>query len=469
MKKKTFIAILAVVFAVMAMPQNAVAKEKKVTYLGHEYQGEVDENNNPCGKGVMNVGGLIIEGFFDPNSAKEALVYKHDYINNPKTKYQGTVLFDESDGITLAAGGTYLFFIYYKVNSDNIINTSKDDGFWLNVKLTRDCSEINYDSFELDEMPVKDKFKPVFNFRDPDDLKELNPSELPFLLHLKMKSYYEKDKKQNDKLVPVKAFVYSDNYKKPDSVVNSKDDQGRIWNWKGSNSWSVIYPDSSFIVYNRDENTVKDLWKIGFPDGRVYECKKGHDISVGNGFRLEGSLWNGKFVKFKNSNSSLIPDYLFQSSNELDLYSDNYDLEKLSDIEVNKLIKENVFLAYNPKEIFIRNKDGKKIGLFKDGSYLSYAQKEANDKAEAKRQGAYWTKKLGFNPLGKPLKSIIKSGSSFAAIKEFYSQEGSIRFDLSIDHGSSKCYDIIDRLAYPQRNLGYIWVSGNKITTVAWH
>lgn len=125
MSKKTIkLLFAALLVVVMVMPHEAVAK--KVTYLGHYYNGKLNKNKVPEGKGEMNVGGLVIAGVFDDRVVTDAVVRIMDEIEGPHNcRFCGTVNYDESENITLNAGG--LFFTRYYNNrwgSETVISNS---------------------------------------------------------------------------------------------------------------------------------------------------------------------------------------------------------------------------------------------------------------------------------------------------------------------------------------------------------
>ena len=152
--------------------------------------------------------------------------------------------------------------------------------------------------------------------------------------------------------------------------------------------------------------------------------------------------------------------------------SEKYDYKSLSDNEVEKIIKEEVLPYLVDKtggnlKIYV----GSDIGLYENGKYTSYANKKAaEEKADNEAEKKFYAsiiKKLGFDPRGKANSSIIKPGVSFSAVKELYKHLKKFDFTLSIDHGSSKCYDIVGY--YSMTKKGYLWINGDKIKTVVWY
>ncbi len=129
---------------------------------------------------------------------------------------------------------------------------------------------------------------------------------------------------------------------------------------------------------------------------------------------------------------------------------------------------------------FYKPGNGTAIEAFYSGKfYPSYKELELVQRTEKKKAIqtilAPYIKRFGFNPDGLSYTQVIKSGRSFKLLCDWYSllrsnKKSYVQFTLSIDHGSSKCYDM-SRVNeyYRSTNIGYIWVSGDKVTTVVWY
>lgn len=129
---------------------------------------------------------------------------------------------------------------------------------------------------------------------------------------------------------------------------------------------------------------------------------------------------------------------------------------------------------------FYKPGNGTAIEAFYSGKfYPSYKELESVQRTEKKKAIqtilAPYIKRFGFNPDGLSYTQVIKSGRSFKLLCDWYSllrsnKKSYVQFTLSIDHGSSKCYDM-SRVNeyYRSTNIGYIWVSGDKVTTVVWY
>ena len=83
----------------------------------------------PNGNGVMNVGGVLIEGIFDSNSATEAEVCKVKFQEGTLqlAVFYGTITFDESENTTLKAGGKNGDLLLSETDWGKISGKKRDD------------------------------------------------------------------------------------------------------------------------------------------------------------------------------------------------------------------------------------------------------------------------------------------------------------------------------------------------------
>ena len=477
MKKQTIIAILAVVFAAMAMPQNTVAKEKKVKYLGHQYYGEVNKEKVPFGKGVINIGGLLIEGNFNSNSVTNAQVYKSDYVKIKNREYFGEVAFDESNNINLKSNG--------KIVTTTIESEYSSWTKTFNYQLQSDLI-VNDEDFEPDTIRVTLTRNPFENWHH-ETLSQIGPpTEIPDEIVIKLqdvkrtverevRDYLGRVERVEKVDVKTKAYVFSTKeYEKKNLILTDyKDSQGRIWNLdRSNNTWSVQYPDGSY--YKEEVKGVDGVttWKTVYPDGKFYEYEG--NLSIGNGLYL-GFVNNDDFCTFKKS--PVIP----RSKMERLLID---GIEGLSDKEVEKVIKEKLSSALieggieglEGEEIFVWTKEMNRMGTYQHGKFVSEATKEAKKVAGYKAEIATFKKKWGFDPNLRG-RDVIKVGRKTAAIdawneerrkeyeKEYLIPYMPYRFSLSIDHGASKCYDLI----FNGKKTGHMWVKNGVVTSVSWY
>lgn len=121
---KTMIKLLmvAVLAAVMAMPQETMAK--KINYLGHLYKGKVNKDKIPEGQGKIKIKNLEIKGIFNDCTVTNAIVIVDRSVEGPHNcRFDGTIIYDASDNITLKAGGVfttrYLEGVWYGIENIN--------------------------------------------------------------------------------------------------------------------------------------------------------------------------------------------------------------------------------------------------------------------------------------------------------------------------------------------------------------
>lgn len=127
-----------------------------------------------------------------------------------------------------------------------------------------------------------------------------------------------------------------------------------------------------------------------------------------------------------------------------------------------------------------------------------------------KRSGiSAYTRRFGFDPTTKNIKGLLRIGQSVSLLKDYFAfsqkmcetyyateftkkdlesnlisgvrrvMSNYYKMKLSIDHGSRKCYDIIEEYyddtdSYPSRysytrKCGYIWTTGDKVTSIVWY
>lgn len=123
------------------------------------------------------------------------------------------------------------------------------------------------------------------------------------------------------------------------------------------------------------------------------------------------------------------------------------------------------------------NENGTGIEAFYRGKfYPSWSDlvsvQSAEKKKATEKQMAPWVKRFGFDPSEKSTGQLIRSGRSFKLLCDWYNHLAAhgdhAEFRLSIDHGSSKCYDVLWGTLFGNK-IGYIWVHGDKVTTVVWY
>lgn len=255
---------LKLISLLMVFGSVQVANSKKLTYLGHEYNGKVNSQNIPEGKGKIDIGGLIIEGMFDGKTINDA-TFKTEWL-----RYDGNVVFGREDNISLKQGGVLTKY-YYQIQDIRVERIMNRWTIYENSlpgklksyeeKLSQD-KEISYEG--LKKEPLRIPFK--FNMTGVPF--ELNPpvvnkmGEFPLANFAIWRSV---GRQEGDML----AYVANTMPEANTFVQNYKDDEGRIWTYIEAFEdgvkemrFFVTYPNGS--QYNNEGS-----WKLVYPDGVV--------------------------------------------------------------------------------------------------------------------------------------------------------------------------------------------------------
>ena len=490
MSKRTFLLVVAALSLIMSAPQNVIAqnKEKKVKYLGHKYNGQVNSNKIPEGEGILELyGGVDIAGHFNGNEVTNAT------IDVGSLKYQGDLTFDESSA-TLKAGG--LITIFYCLSERGWSWESEASQGYGNhscfIKLVKD-SIVGVRDFDRDELSVI-----INENRDNVIRKELNPPTFSTKQVLKSELYTS----TNNGGVRKYVFVL---YKKDGLIVNQyKDDQGRIWDFNetGLVTYKVTYPDGSFY----QQTMQGDVWEVIYPNGNKVDVSKlvydSYYITLNNGIKIK--TWinsnSDEFVRLVSSKE------LPKLSSPAEISFPPSMISGLSSNQISKLIQDEVLAIVPFKhqnnntiylvESFVYDYIGKnqtKYGTFSDGIYTSdkdaLAKKQTEQNAKDKvgqAKVAQFTKRFGFDPTKKSIKQLVTAGRDFQLLRDYliflnsdgdlkYHSGGKYAINLSIDKGTSKCYDLIKgntlggNELFNRVRLCYFWVKNGKISSVSWY
>ena len=102
------------------------------------------------------------------------------------------------------------------------------------------------------------------------------------------------------------------------------------------------------------------------------------------------------------------------------------------------------------------------------GSYNLKTKKYTSLKEET---AAKFSRRFGANPLEMTNGEILKVGRSFSLLSEYFNWANQhfpyYLLRLSIDHGTSKCYDIVNSLN--NKSVGYFWVRSGTVSSVTWY
>lgn len=477
MNKRFLLLLISLILAV-GMPESVMAK--KVNYLGHEYKGEVNKNKIPTGKGQINVNGLIINGTFDGQTVKDATA--HVWKDGYSTAYGGTITYDESDNVTLKAGGiisTSYFATRTKVKAyDEILKEDK---------------VVNANNFETKSLRLP------YTLDSHSIPNELNPPK-EFTYYYEVPQKYHTINNGESLLAFVDDLSFDGIYRNFRAEV--KDSEDRDWNYtirkvdhNYRHSFTVKYPDGSYYSGHATqmvgESRVERLygetqWEIHYPDGKILKYNN-YFLDLGNSFHVRVNY--PSFAQFKK----LPTINLKKGGCSIEyIYSDYYGFKTLSSQEGDKIIQEKLIplLGDDPSSCShnITNASGEEyLGYIKAGKYINFTDykkgAEASKKAaQAKELAEYnakvapFKKKWGFDP-NLDGKDVIKVGRKIAAInawnewrekewgKTLFEYGLNWTFSLAIDHGASKCYNLIKN----GHEIGYMWAKNGVVTSVHWY
>lgn len=533
--------MLVLIFT-MGMPQNAFAqnKWKKLKYLGHQYEGWVNKKKIPEGEGSINFGSKksprFVEGTFDGNKITNAIVdYPYDIV------YYGDVDYDESNTFTLHAGGVVSLKVYVEDGEARQLYTTIQDTL----------KEDILSSFLLDKYPfvtVDAEIEPIggdiWVLEPPKKFRQtLTVPRVSVVLHPQpqvnnfLEGFYVSRQKVSSDKYEIRPYGVE---KQAIMVKGFKDNKGREWNYErsgdfekaevGSNlyptayTYMVTYPDSSFFSckYKKDaEPPYVFQYRIVYSDGnyidgyRKYGYEVQNVIEVAPGIFMDGGSYSShydfidQFIKRKDEQKP----FLFGSLSSKDdlhkvLLSNPNIISEDIDSLINKYVINNSHLkiSHGYERFEVVGSDGKTVGIFKDGHYVSNAELEkqkeierekalaeqekmdAEKKAENERLFASIKRRFGFDPTVKKWIDIIKVGRSASLIDDYVNYyndniadgfiRGYVGYSLEIDGGNERCYKIwgansrywtgIQYRYNGLRTWGYMWVRGDKITVVSW-
>lgn len=392
MKKKTM--ILLVISLLMAFGNAEVINAKKLMYLGHQYDGKVNDQNIPEGKGKIVIGELTIGGMFNGKTINDA-TFKTDWL-----KYDGVITYDREDAVTLKKGGAFTLFYYIKEEIHPIEYQSET-----RIQLDRLTGKAYDVKEELDEDLVITKdslyniiLKLPFKFEPKGIPAELNP---PSIVNKKAEYNLRKYGIEGDYRGEIYAYIVSNEKDIECFVKDYKDEEGRSWSYIGeykdvfgrykrdmsylvsypddcqytsSGSWLVAYPDTTFVKFINSDYTGH---RILFPfNGKTY--KSGEGIAVKNLDEVATRL--SDFIRYQSENKKIqlqsgviiiVPESKKTISvSEMEKYlQDNL----FSVVQISNLFSANVFAYDEPKQIdpnSVSERDSDYIGKVVDKKFI---------------------------------------------------------------------------------------------------
>lgn len=473
MKKNSILLFAMTLIIEFCFTPSVMAKEKKVKYLGHNYRGEVNDKKIPAGEGTMNVNGLLIKGDFDDHSAKDAEVWRTDYMGTSNTTFEGTITYDDSNNIVLKTGGV-LKTKYYLTDYEGSTRLVRANPYFVKDTLKED-RVVNSSNFEPKELKIPVDYQIQLN----DGFEKLNPPVVKISYSVGLTHVNNCNGQKIDMdvfcIYPRNGFHISD----------YKDGEGRIWDYDQdpvSKSFTVKYPNGSYCNYSYYHSDYKYdyncSWEIHYPDGKIVTSKydgKNEVIYYIGKLKLSiptnqsiGSQIDFANCFYNNLKKEKFTTKYYSNLRWIDITSESYNFEKLSNSEVERIIREEVipFIENGEYEHLSYNVSS---GYYINGKFFNKKQEKAKKEAEEKRNHtkavAYWTKRFGFNPETRTNGQLISVGRSFKLLCDWYKSSSFIWFDLVKQTGSSKCYQIKNGSIL----WGHVWVTGDKVSSVTWY
>lgn len=331
---------------------------KKLVYLGHNYDGKV-KNKVPEGEGEIFVGNLKILGTFSANTVTNASVSWYDQ-TIPNVMFLGTVIFDESNDITLKAGGMFKTF-YFPNKYDHRIDDRKS--FDETLAEDRITSSLSVDSL-FNPKTLKIPYTHSEKNNDNADLNynlNYNGFNIPNYLTVKEYKYVRLEDIEcpidqwGRYKVKTKAFIYEKPYwdvKKPIIMKDFKDNEGRTWNinydvYNHESTWTVSYPGGSW--YTKNAMDLNNSFELHYSDGAVVKTTKKYwyYLIFDDGIWISTSSMKKDFIQNVKQNQFSIPEY---ENGYRYIYSADINFETFSEQDVKKFIEEKILPRFKRKE-----------------------------------------------------------------------------------------------------------------------
>ena len=366
---------------------------KKLTYLGHQYDGKVNGQNIPEGKGKIDIGGLIIEGMFNGKTINDA-TFKTEWL-----KFDGTITYDRDDEITLKQGGSLTMYYYIREEIRPLVMGNYKLQLSLNNmagKTKSTIEKLNEDMIVNRNSLIKMTLKLPFTFEMKGVPSELNPP-----LTVSKKAEYELGKYEiygqhygDDGMY---AYLVSSDQESQCFVKDYKDNEGRSWTYVGSydasfigggkremqfivtypdgsqyvsnGNWLLVYPDSKYMKYiNGSYTSNKLLLPINgktYKEGEGVTVKKIGDIAELSDF-LRYNLEKQK-ITLQSGVAIIVPESKKNMSvSEMEKYlQDNL----FSIVQTSNLFAANIYVSDRP-DMDIEEHSQYCIGRYVDGKYV---------------------------------------------------------------------------------------------------
>ena len=502
MKKNSILLLAMTLIIAFCFTPSVMAK--KVIYMGHEYDGKVNKEKIPEGKGTIQIAELSINGIFNGSVITDAS-FQTTWLS-----YKGDVVFYDNDAITLKDGGTITLNIY----NDRGFRFDFNEIEHQDVNVDGDVT-VNYQKLKLVPYQLSVPIEPL-----DERLKSLNPPTDTTINVLPEEHTYSFVVGPNNTIGEREYFIYSrnippsrDNNLRPykgglcATLNNYIDSEGRVWK-RDEKGYHVTFPDGSYCSYktgyervSSDKSTfISDgLYKLILPNGVIiYEQsysymqkEKEESLILGNTAPYRLKVINMSDNGIRDNAESYVSGenkkIMVNENTVLEIYKG--DGSTFNDYGRIKQIFNDSILPY------LTIKEGRSVKIrriepdntfyialeYKDGVIKTEAQfKEEEDRAEAdyEKSIASFKKKYGFDPSVDNARYVVKVGRNLIGVVDErnawivkyhekldrYGNTGIIKVSLEIDKGSRKCFNFY----YNGYYCGYIWVNNKTITSVTW-
>lgn len=401
--KKVILFISSVVLLLgIVNPQSVIAqnKIKKVKYMNHKFNGEVNSDKIPDGEGELDLMG--IKGYFEGNKVFNAT------IDGGKIKYNGDLTFDESNNVTLKAGGTFTYY-YYIDSSDISWEAQVASGrgkFSVSEELQSD-KVVSVSDFNITEAEINIPLK----LEDVDE--KLNPPTLKQARLIKEKVFQQTSYQTGTRREYVFVLEGIDN---GINIHGAKDEQGRVWNYirrKNTNStgfsysYRVTYSDGSYYSESVEPGKLISNWEVYLSDNVVIKGTSGNSSKSSVCVATENEIVKTTNSRIKSDINGFLEFYNSKKRpNDEDIVVKfiNRDIQSLSDKEVEQIINKEILPSYGATNVYVVSdiEDDywkNRIGKFEEGHYVSentiIAKSVAEEAAKEKAARPSLNKKYG--------------------------------------------------------------------------
>lgn len=505
MKKNSILLLAMTLIIAFCFTPSVMAK--KITYLGYQYNGKINKENIPEGKGtiMMSVPDLINSGNMSEFAIRGIFngpIITDAYFSTTWLSYKGEVEIKEGNSFVLKKGGVITTNAYFFTG----MNIRPELIQHYDIEVSED-TPANY--LGLTNIPITTTIPFSLKRLYSDKIKQLNP---PANISCTIYPSKCKTKKQNNGTWSDFYIIYYDlnNVSTPSTFTDA---EGRVWKEISSPSmmrdYVVTYPDGSFCSYetgyervervSSDKSTFinRGLYKLILPTGVIiYEQsyiqkEKEESLKLGNTapYRLKvvNMSDNGIRDNAKSYVSGENKKIMVNENTVLEIYKG--DGSTFNDYgRIKQIFNDSILPYLTIKEgysvkIYRKEPDNTVYTAleYKDGVIKTEAQlKEEEDRAEAdyEKSIASFKKKYGFDPSVDSGSYVVKVGRNLIGVLDDRNEwitkyhkklnrignTGIITVSLRNDQGSRKCYNFY----YDGYYQGYIWVKNNIITSVSW-